>query len=292
LNGLTNILNSLKNLTNEQFASERASQSQQISSHLDSLKQSWSPFVSALVEKQGLLSENLVAIVDNIRKEREETVEALGTTFKELTSLQKSEVESLRSQVRETAKGISIEQAQKQFDNARSILWNRARGWALLSAVSFICFFWFATYILNHTPAALFGGQLQIAADAVKATSQAKGVSAQIPIPLIVAQTAYLAAIRITILTAIGALATFCLRMMRSSLHMAEHNDHRRRLANSMASFVAAASTPEQRDSILATLVGAVSQFGDTGLLNDTKDAVSVPSIAIEAITKNLTQAK
>ena len=56
-----------------------------------------------------------------------------------------------------------------------------------------------------------------------------------------------------------------------------------------MAAFVESAQTPEQRDQIFMRLVEAVAEFGDSGLLNREAEGLSVPSVAIEAITKNLT---
>ena len=57
----------------------------------------------------------------------------------------------------------------------------------------------------------------------------------------------YYSAIRITILTAVGAAATFCLRILRAQMHMSHHNRHRQRVANSMQAFVEAAVTPRAK---------------------------------------------
>jgi hypothetical protein len=102
----------------------------------------------------------------------------------------------------------------------------------------------------------------------------------------------YFAAIRITILTAVGATATFCLRMLRAHMHMSQQNLHRQRIANSMAAFVESAITPEQRDLILAQLVSSVADFGSSGLLSHEDDTVYSPKMTIEAITRTLSSGK
>lgn len=98
----------------------------------------------------------------------------------------------------------------------------------------------------------------------------------------------YFGAIRITILTGVGAMATFCLRMLRAHMHMSQLNLHRQRIANSMAAFVESAITPEQRDLILAQLVTSVDDFGSSGLLSKEDDSVYSPKMTIEAITRTL----
>ena len=248
----------------------------------------WPTFIAAAVEKSGILSSSALQI-EQIHNAATAALEEFKKETEQLVTVQKRQIEELTSRVRKTAENISVAQAQSQFESASHTLWNKAKAWGAGSVISFVGFVVFALYLMHHPPASLLGTQLQQTAKAVKETS---GSETQIPISLVVAQTAYLTAIRITLLTALGALTTFCLRMMRSAIHMAEYNDHRRRIANSISSFVEAAGTPEQRDAILLRLVDSVVQFGESGLLENEKDSVSAPTIAFEAITKNLTQAK
>ena len=100
----------------------------------------------------------------------------------------------------------------------------------------------------------------------------------------------YFTAIRITILTAVGAVAAFCLRILRAQMHMSQHNRHRQRVANSMSAFVEAAVTPEQRDLILAQLVYAVVNFGSSGLIPTEDDIVYSPKMMIDAVTRTVSQ--
>lgn len=71
-------------------------------------------------------------------------------------------------------------------------------------------------------------------------------------------------------------------------MHMYQQNLHRQRVTNSMAAFVESAVTPEQRDLILAHLVDAVAAFGCSGLLAKEDDAVYVPKMTIDSITRNI----
>jgi hypothetical protein len=256
-----------------------------ISNHIDEI---WPPFVTTLLEKKGFLSDSST-INDQLKRLTEEKLKEITDYSEKVVELQRKQIDELNIRIQQTAAGISVVQAQEQFDIAKKHLWRRTLGWGIVSGLSFSGFVIFAIYLLHHAPASLLRNQLETTANAL---NNGGNETSNVPLSLVVAQTAYLTAIRITLLTAIGALTTFCLRMMRSAMHMAEYNDHRRRVANCMTSFVAAAGTPEQRDSILAMLVSAVAQFGDSGLLDGTKDPISMPSIAIESITRNLSQTR
>ncbi len=279
---------SIANLNDTIFVTERAQRLANLKAPVEAIRSIWPFFVTVAVDKSGLLS-NSAALTAEVRKAAAESLAEFKAETEKLVSIQRDEIENLKSRIQATAAGISVTQAQQQFDSAKIILWKRALGWGIGSSVSFLLFIGFALYLMLHAPASLLGNQLQQTA---KVVSEASGTQSALPLSLIVAQTAYLTAIRITLLTALGALTTFCLRMMRSAIHMAEYNDHRRRIANCISSFVEAAGTLEQRDAILIKLVDSVAQFGESGLLENEKDSVSVPSIAFEAITKNLTQTK
>ena len=96
----------------------------------------------------------------------------------------------------------------------------------------------------------------------------------------------YYFAVRLAILTSFGAIAAFCIRGLKSHLHMKEHNLHRKRIANSMEAFVESAINDNQRDYILAHLVNAIATFGQSGLLGKEENTGS--KMTIESIMKNI----
>jgi len=55
-----------------------------------------------------------------------------------------------------------------------------------------------------------------------------------------------------------------------------------------MESFVESASTPEQRDLILAHLVDAVATFGTSGLIRKEEDTIHPSKMIIDSITRNI----
>jgi len=248
----------------------------------------WPAFIASAVEKSGILTSTRTQI-EEIRKTAAVELDEFKREAEKLISAQKVELEKINSRVQKTAQGVSVAQAQEQFESAKNILWGKAKAWGAASGASFLGFVGFGVYLMHHPPTSLLGAQLQQTAKVMK---EIPGPEIRVPVSLVVAQTTYLTAIRLTLLTALGALTTFCLRMMRSAIHMAEYNDHRRRIANSITSFVEAAANPDQRDAILLRLVDSVAQFGESGLLANEKDSVSAPTIAFEAITKNLGAAK
>jgi hypothetical protein len=98
----------------------------------------------------------------------------------------------------------------------------------------------------------------------------------------------YHTAIRVTLLTAIAAVATFCLKILRAQLHLREQNLHRQRIANSMAAFLGAAS-PEQRDIILGRVVDSITAFGSSGLLVD-DESMSPAKVVLESLPRALSK--
>jgi len=288
INQYLQVARTITTLNDTIFVGERTQRLADLSTQAEAIRTIWPFFVTVAVEKSGLLSSS-ASLTEDLRSAAAKSLEEFKVETEKLVAAQKQQIDELTSRVRKTAANISVAQAQSQFESASHTLWNKAKAWGVGSIISFAGFVVFAVYLMHHPPASLLGTQLQQTARAVKETS---GSETQVPISLVVAQTAYLTAIRITLLTALGALTTFCLRMMRSSIHMAEYNDHRRRIANSISSFVEAAGTPEQRDAILLRLVDSVVQFGESGLLENEKDSVSAPTIAFEAITKNFAPSK
>lgn len=166
--------------------------------------------------------------------------------------------------IQKASQGVSIQSAQDQFNTASKSLWKKAIYWGLGCIAAFTAFLWYAYWVSVHPPRSLEADKVSLA------------------------EIAYFGLIRPSVLTALGALINFGLKMFRAHLHMSEVNEHRRRIANSMASFVNSAHTPKHRDLIFARLVDNVVEFGDSGLLTKETEAPTVSSNLIEAIGKSL----
>ena len=259
-----NILDAQAKRTNAQYVSEKAGLLNQISTYQQQAQQFWPPFVTSAIEARGFLED------EGIRKEYENTVKEMKSQAEEALKHVQEEsaktigeakklAQEIEERARRTAAHISVEAAQEQFRLAQITLSRDVKLWAVMSAIATAAFIAVAIYLAKiHLP---------------------EGMKWEV---------IYFAAIRITILTAVGAMATFCLRILRAHMHMSQQNLHRQRVANSMAAFVESAITPEQRDLILAQLVTSVASFGTSGLLSNEDDAVYSPKMTIEAITRTL----
>lgn len=263
---LRNTLDNQAKLPNPGYVSQKANFLQQVSGNLEQLNQYTPHFVAAAVEARGFLQD------EGIRKEYHKTVEEIRAQAQESLRQVKEEssrtieearklAQQIEDRARKTAAHISVEAAQEQFRLGQEDLDKNVQLWAALSIGSIVTFVVFAVYLANvHFE--------------------------ELPNWHVI----YFAAVRITILTAVGAVATFCLRILRAQMHMSQHNQHRQRVANSMAAFVEAAVTPEQRDLILSQLVYAVVDFGSSGLIPKEEDVVYSPKMVIDAVSRSMPQ--
>ena len=257
-------LNAQAGRSNADYITSRVEFLRIIDEKLENLKLHWFPFVSAAIQTRGFLED------EGVRREYEKAV----TSMKEETQTALQQVkeeanrtieearalaEQIEKRARKTAAKISVEEAQEQFKEAQISLDKKVVIWARISVSSIIVFLIMIVFFML----------LKLPADWH--------------------HIIYHSALRITILTAIGAAAAFCLKMLRAHMHMSEKNRHRQRVANSIAAFVDSAITPEQRDLILSQLVDAVISFGNSGLLQREDDNIYTPKLTIDNIARNLT---
>lgn len=179
-------------------------------------------------------------------------------------------IRETEERVRKSAARVSVTAAQNEFAAAGQSHARKAVIWGIVSVAVIGSFIWFAWHLVaGPTPSFAVG---ETGGESKESTALA----------------VYYTAIRITVLTAMGAVATFCLRILRAQLHMYELNLHRKRLYNSMAAFVESASTLEQRDIILGRLVDAVATFGISGLLSEKDDSVGPMKLAIDSVNRQV----
>ena len=233
---------------------------------LEDLKHYWGQFITAGIEKRGLLDEQDIeaqtqsAIVE-LRQEADKTLQRVREETEKTIAKAEEAAEQIENKARLTAVGISVEVAQDQFEKAQEEFKHQSFKWGIFSGISILVFIVALIYFAsNSQPNEKLGFGI-----------------------------IYFTALRITILAAIGGVAAFCLKILRANMHMRAHNLHRQRLANSMSAFVESASTNQQRDLILAHLVDAIASFGSSGLLTKSDDSMNPSKMTIDSINRTLT---
>ena len=250
--------------SNAEYVTNRAGFLQGIKSHLEELNRFWPPLITAAVEARGLLKDEGIRqeyerTIESIKKESESALQQVQGEAQKTIEVARTLAKQIEDRARRTAAGISVKEAQEQFREAQTALDKRVMIWAGLGIASVLVFFFTVLYF------------------------------ARIELPTEWRwQVVYYSVIKVSLLTAIGTIAAFCLKILRAHLHMSEKNRHRQRVANSMEAFVASAVTPEQRDLILSQLVDSVVQFGNSGLIQREDDHVYRPKMTIDSINRNL----
>lgn len=98
----------------------------------------------------------------------------------------------------------------------------------------------------------------------------------------------YHALLRLMIASGVAAFAVLSIRMLRAHLHLAERNRHHLRVANSITSVLNSALEPQQRELILAKLVAALVELGNSDLNRHERDELSSPTLSADGIGRIL----
>ncbi|MCB4812430.1 hypothetical protein LG204_14020 [Methylovorus menthalis] len=259
--------------SNNDYISNKSNILDAIGNYIEAIKGQWIYFVSSAIEKSELLenkdvnrtleilrSEISRNTEDSLKRIEEESHRAINNA-KELAHEIEIQARHIENNARNTAKGISVQVAQDQFEKLQGPLKLQLKIWGSLSAICLISIFVLIYIYLNENLPDEWSWKI-----------------------------AYKSAIHITSLATFGSIAAYCLGLFRSHMHMLQHNKHRCTLANSMVTLVDAASTPEQRDIILIHLVTAISDFGNTGLIGN-KDSEN-PKLSIGSISPSIASQK
>ncbi|MCH7619179.1 MAG: hypothetical protein IH880_05360 [Candidatus Marinimicrobia bacterium] len=241
----------MKSVSDPDFINTKQNIINSIRGQIDSLLIFRPAFITEKWESTGLMDE--AGVSDKLRK----TEAAVDSRIKQLDK-KLEELDSRESKLRQTAAGISVEEAQKQFSDAAVDQQEKIDYWEKISAGSLILFFGFALILWFTKP------DTETIYDSI-----------------------YFTTIRITILITIGAFIAFSLKILRAHMHMKELNKHRERLSNSLPAFVEAV-TENHRDIIITNLVDAISSFGKSGLLQKEDDSMSIPKIVVDTMSKNI----
>ncbi|HBH97793.1 MAG TPA: hypothetical protein DDX89_08455 [Candidatus Omnitrophica bacterium] len=272
LNQILNQLSSQAGADSSQYIAQRSNFLTNIDTFLEEAKKSLPHFVAAAVMGRGFLEDEGIRqeykrTVESLRKEASDTIKTLKEEAGRAIEEAKKLAEEIETRARRTAAKISVQEAQRQFKDAQEGLSKDIKLWAVWSVIMVLAFFGVAVGFIF-----------------VKLPMEAEWHTA-----------VYQTALRIVILSAVGAITTYVLRMLRAHIHMSHLNKHRQRVANSIEAFVMSAHTPEQRDIILANLVEAVVAFGNSGLLphdDDTLGGQKLPTEAIGRLIGSLTPKK
>jgi len=260
LDALFNHLSSFSALNNQDFVAQKPSVVENVYANIDAILNVWPQFYITHLElfpkesKEQKSHSEAIALTEDIKakaKSADETLESLKQIIEETNQIKEA--------AKNTAQGVSVIDAQKQFTSAQSNLYLKIIIASAGAAIFLIWFFGLAFYFLN-------------AADNLNDEWTWK--------------IAYHASIRGVILASIAAISTYFLTVLKAYLHLLEHNLHRQRVANSTEAFVAAATTPEQKDLILAKLVESVTNFGDSGLLKASSNDSPASNINFDVSAK------
>lgn len=240
------------------YISQRQGFIQNIEAQREQLLASWPAFTAAAIEARGFLQDEGIRreyqkAVEAMRSEAAETLEGVRQQAEKTIEEARVLAQQIEDRARRTATHISVEAAQEQFKEAQKKFDRQVALWGWFSALAIAAFVGFTVYLMTTRLPETWNWHV-----------------------------VYFTAVRIAALTAAGAVAGFCLRVLRAHMHMREHNLHRQRMANSMAAFVESAVTPEQRDLILSQLVMSVADFGSSGLLVGPDDSLTATRVAIE----------
>lgn len=265
---IAGLLEAQANRNEHEYATQRPSFIESIKSRISELNQNWSFVISAVVDAKGLLEEKDIKkeheqVLNDLRKESEKVLNQAKETSAKIINDAKNLSNEIMQQAKRTATEVSIKDAQKQFEYAATKSGNQAKWWGMGSLVSIGFFIIVASIFYNSLP------DLH---DTLQDCNSYNIISHVV--------------LRLIILGALGAIASFCLSVFRANLHMMQHNYHRQRVANSMEAFVASASTAEQRDIILAQLVETIVSFGSSGLLSKKSDAVFTPKMYVDTVNR------
>ena len=254
---IRNTIESIRNNLNQQAKHDNASYLQTKHNFIQTLKNQieeanrWKPMIAgAAILDSGLLDiEDLKAEIGRVqidlRKTAEETLKEIEARSENVIKAAEDRSNAITDRARQTAAGISIEEAQKQFRGTEDHDRRQVRLWTGLAVVSV------AVLIV-------------CAASFMPSEAGPVNLSWTTLLPS--------ALIKVFILSTIAGTATFSFRMLRAHLHIAEKNRHRVRVANSVASFVESAVDKSQRDLILSKLADAIVNFGDSGLVQNERD--------------------
>ncbi len=260
------IVSSLANANETDFVSNKLSNVKNLRNYFESLKQLSPAYGYAALEESGILNDmnfqlEYFKASENFKKMTNEALNQIKEESAEIINKAQEKANEIEKAVRKTAQKISVQEAQNQFVEAATYNLKQSRLWGFLIAGLLLSFILFAWHLLSISFPEKWTWQIL-----------------------------YYTTIRISILALISTLLAFAIRIVKSHMHMQQHNLHRKRIANSMAAFVESANSQDQRDLILSQLVSSIASFGITGIFDSNSDGST--KISLDSVTKTVENIK
>lgn len=255
--GIRNAMETQARRQSHEYIQQKASFLTTFDAHVEALLRWTSYFTAAAIEKTGILDgetleEILKKNVEEMKRGADEAIKKIGEQSRTILEAVEQQAKAIEEGARRVATGVSVRDAQKQFEMAQIELRTEIRVWGTLSSIFVAIFLGSTLYFLDTLPEHLPNTWTW--------------------------QLIYYTAIRITLLSGLAAVASFCLKMMKRSVHLAQRNKHRQHIANSMDAFVNSAFTAEQRDSIFGMMVRSVISYSDADETSE-EDPIQVARI-------------
>ena len=193
------------------------------------------------------LQDDVREIKDHLESTKDSFLPEIQNQCTHLLNEAKKSALEIEERARQTARKISVQDAQEQFQAAVDKGTASAQRWS-----------WIVTVSLG----ALIGTILLL----MFCAEPPKGKE------VFSAESLYFTLTRLFLLSTLASGSAFAFKMLRVHLHMTEKNRHRVRVANSVEGFVQSAGDPAQRDLILAKMTDAIVNFGDSGLVQHDRE--------------------
>ncbi len=263
ISDLISLLGNIAKLKTADYISQRGNYIRDIKNNFNNLENKWPSIISYIIEAKGFLYDDSIKseydkLMHDLQVNAKNTLAEIRNESEKILKEAKEIANQIETRARKTATKLSVEDAQNQFKEAQLDHLKSVKLWTWLSLISLALFVGIASAFYFDLPKLEEGLMI------------------------------YKTVIRATILISIGAVATFCLKILRSSYHMYKHNQHRQRIANSIGSFVESAVTPEQRDLILTHLVESIANFGNSGLVHGDDDNINASKFVVDNLIRNI----
>lgn len=253
---MLNTLNQFARMSNQDYIQNKPLLLNGVKDAENAIKAQTHHAVAAAVLRSGLLQGDFTKRIAEQDQKLTQFLNGAASKLQEFSDERQRELSQYfndrEEKLKRSALKVSVEAAQEQFREATAENTEHVRVWFLAALLAIVSFAWFGQLLLFRS------------------------------VPPQGLTIVYFTAVRVVLLSALGAVAAFCLRVLRAHMHMRAHNAHRLRVANSISAFVEAARTNEQSDIILAQLVSAVVTFGPSGLVGGDESS----PVPVEALTK------
>jgi hypothetical protein len=193
-----------------------------------------------------VLRQDISGASERLRGETETLLAELSARGREVVTRSKKEIA-----------GDILNDAQRQFAGAQRGLRIQVGVWSVLSVLSLGAFFAFGAWVLN---------------------------TQQLPAEW-TWQIAFFAGIRIIVFGGIAAAASFCLRMLKSHIALAQLNAHRTRVAHSIPSFLEVAPA-DRRFAILELLIQSIISTKESAIADQHPETVLTSISLLEQAAK------